>query len=104
MPERSVLIEESAWPLTAPSWNPLGRSVAFGRFVPQSMEPNQPAPRGRLEIVVQDGLDRKRVLWTLSDFELDAEARVRFPHLRPAWSPDGQFLAVPRPAGSPRSW
>ena len=44
--EPSVLIEESAWPLTAPSWRPIGRSIVFGRFVPESMESHQPAPRG----------------------------------------------------------
>src|SRR5262249_40084251 len=29
--ESSALLEESAWPLTAPSWSPVGRSLAFGR-------------------------------------------------------------------------
>jgi hypothetical protein len=95
--QTSVLIEESAWPLTAPSWSPLGKSVGFGRFVPQSMEPNQPVPRGRLEVVIQDGLDRKRILWVLPDFELDALARAGFPHLSATWSPDGQYLAFPKP-------
>ena len=76
--------------------------MAFGRFVPESMEPHQPAPRGRLEVVIQDGLDRKRVVLTVPEFELDAEARADFPHVSAAWSADGQYLAFQRP-GRPRT-
>jgi hypothetical protein len=97
----SVLIEESAWPLTAPSWSPVGRSVAFGRFVPESMGPHQPIPRGRLEVVIQNALDRKDVVLTIPEFELDAEARADFPHRSAAWSQDGQYLAFPRPGRQP---
>jgi hypothetical protein len=97
----SVLIEESPWPLTAPRWSPRARSLAYGRFVPDSMEPQGPAPRGRLEVVIQDGLDRKRTLLAVPGMELDDEARARFPHVGPAWSPDGQFLAFPRPGHIP---
>ena len=73
--ESSVLIEETHWPLTAASWSPRGKSIAFGRFVPQSMEPNQPGQRGRFEVVIQDAMNRKRLLWASSDFELDDETR-----------------------------
>jgi Tol biopolymer transport system component len=97
----SVLIEESAWPLTAATWSPHGRSVAFGRFVPDSMGQQLPSPRGRLEVVIQDGLNRKRTLLTLPGFELDDVARARFPHVGPAWSPDGQYLAFPKPGRIP---
>jgi len=97
----SVLIEESRWPLTTASWSPRGRSVAFGRFVPQSIEPEHGGQRGRFEVVVQDGLDRKYVLWTSAEFELDAEARASFPHLVCSWSPDGLYLAIPRPGREP---
>ena len=97
----SVLIEESRWPLTTASWSPRGRSVAFGRFVPQSIEPDQAGQHGRFEVVVQNGLDRKDVVWTSSDFELDAETQASFPHLVCSWSPDGLYLAIPRPGRQP---
>ncbi len=99
--ESSVLIEESAWPLTAPAWGPHGRSIAFGRFVPSSIEPNQSDPRGRLEVVIQDGLGRKRTVFTIPDFELDPEARADFTHAVASWSPDDQFLAFPKPGRTP---
>jgi dipeptidyl aminopeptidase/acylaminoacyl peptidase len=97
----SVLIEQSAWPLTAPLWSPLGRSIAFARFVPDSIETAHDAPRGRLEVVIQDALDRKRVLLSLLEFELDPDARESFASLAAAWSPDGQFLAFPKPGRQP---
>ena len=97
----SVLVEESSWPLTAPRWGPRSRSLAFGRFVPESVGPPGHATRGRLEVVIQDGLDRKRTLVALPEFELDDEARARFPHVGPSWSPDGQFLAFPTPGQVP---
>ena len=67
-----MLVEESCWPLTTASWSPRGRTVAFGRFVPQSIEPDQAVERGRFEVVLQNGLERKEVVWTSSSFELDA--------------------------------
>jgi Tol biopolymer transport system component len=97
----SVLIEETRWPLTAVSWSPRGKSMAFGRFVPQSMEPNQPGQRGRFEVVIQDAINRKRLLWASSDFELDDETRARFPQLGGTWSPDGRYLAFSRPSREP---
>ena len=97
----SVLIEESRWPLTAPSWSPRGKSIAFGRFVPLSIETTQPVQRGRLEILIQDGRDRKHVVWSLPDLELDAVARADLAKLRCSWSPDGLYLAVPRPWPQP---
>ena len=51
--------------------------------------------------MIQDGLDRKRTLLAVPGFDLDDEARARFPHVGPAWSPDGQFLAFPRPGHIP---
>ena len=99
--ESSVLIEESAWPLTAPSWSPHGRSIAFGRFVPASIEPHPFDTRGRLEVVIQDGLRRKQSFLTVPDFELDPEARAELPHSIAAWSPDGQFVAFPKPGRNP---
>jgi Tol biopolymer transport system component len=99
--ESSVLIEESAWPLSAPAWSPQGRSIAFGRFVPASIEPHQVDPRGRLEVVIQDSLGRKQTFLAVPDFELDPKAREEFPHAIASWSQDGQFLAFPKPGRSP---
>jgi hypothetical protein len=96
----SVLIEESRWPLTTASWNPRGGSIAYGRFVPQSIEP-QAGQRGRYEVVVARELDQKNVVWTSSELELDAATQASFPHLVCAWSPDGLFLAVPGPGHDP---
>jgi hypothetical protein len=97
----SVLIAESAAPLSSPRWSPRGRSLAFVRFIADPMSTAGPSPRGRLEVVIQDRLDRERPLLALPNFELDDEARARFPHVGPAWSPDGQYLAIPRPGRSP---
>jgi hypothetical protein len=97
----SLLIEESRWPLTTASWSPLGRSVAFGRFVPQSIEPDQAGQRGRFEVVVQQGLDRRGVVWKSAEFELDSRTRASFEQLVCSWSPDGLYLAIPRPGRHP---
>jgi Tol biopolymer transport system component len=97
----SVLIEESHWPLSAPAWSPRGRSIAFGRFVPESIEPAQPIQKGRYEVVVQDALDRKRVVWSAPDFELDPTTRDSFPQLICSWSTDGLYLAIPHPGRQP---
>ncbi len=97
----SAMIEESAWPLTAPSWSLQGRAMAFGRFVPTSIGPLKTAPRGRLELVIQQSLKRKRTVVAMPDYELEPEARVMFPLVAPAWSPDGQYLAFPRPGRNP---
>ena len=93
----AVLIEESHWPLTAPAWSPRGKSIAFGRFVPHSIEATQSVQNGRYEVVIQDGLDRKQVVWASPDFELDPTARTDFSRLICSWSPDGLYLAIPRP-------
>ncbi len=98
----TVLIEESPWPLSAPAWGIEGRSIAFCRFVPRSMEPEAGFPRGRFDLVVQDGLDRKRIVWFQNDLELDLESQAALPHARPAWSADGISLAVPVPGREPR--
>jgi hypothetical protein len=93
---QSVLIEESRWPLTTVSWSPLGHAIAFGRFVPQSIEPEQAVERGRFEAVIQNGLDRKDVVWTSANLELDSQTVASFSNLVCSWSPDGRFLAIPR--------
>jgi Tol biopolymer transport system component len=97
----NVLIEESPWPLSAPSWDSRGKSIAFGRFVPRSGESAGISQVGRLEVVVQKGLDEKTVVWTSPEFVLEKESRVALPCHRYAWSPDGVYLAVPRPGRVP---
>jgi len=99
--QTSALIEESSWPLTAPAWSARGKSIAFGRFVPNSLEPAQPVQRGRLEVVLQEGLDRKHVVWSSPEFELDPIAWLNLPHLSCSWSTDGLYLAIPRPGREP---
>ena len=97
----SVLLEESRSPLTAPSWSPRGKSIAFGRFVPRSGDPQQPLQRGRLDVVVQSGLDVRNIVWSSPELELDQEARALIPHLSCSWSADQAYLAIPLPTPQP---
>ncbi len=97
----TVLIEESRWPLSAPAWGPRGKSVAFCRFVPQSGAAAGDSQPGRVELVVQKGLDEKTVVWTSPEFLLDEAAKAAFPNHRCSWSPDGIYLAIPRPGRVP---
>jgi WD40-like Beta Propeller Repeat len=97
----TVLIEESRWPLSAPAWSPLGRSLAFSRFVPESASPAGNSQPGRLELVIQRSLDEKKVIWTSPEFVLDEATRAALPDHRAAWSPDGAYLAIPRPGRVP---
>jgi hypothetical protein len=83
----SVLLEESTAPLTTPSWGPEGKALTFGRLV-------RDGQMSRYEIVIQEGLDRKRVLLSrplagpgADDPDLSG--------LVLAWSSDGRYLAVP---------
>ncbi len=96
----SVLIEESPAPLTAPAWSPLGKSIAFGRLVPESIHSGNGVQRGQFEVVVQDGLNSKRVIWSSGEFELGPTERAAIPHVSCAWSPDGVYVAVPRPVAN----
>jgi hypothetical protein len=99
--QSTVLIEESRWPLSAPAWGPLGRSLAFTRFIPESASQAGTSVTGRVEVVLQRGLDEKKVIWTSPEFVLDEAARAALPNHRCAWSPDGAYLAVPRPGRVP---
>jgi WD40-like Beta Propeller Repeat len=97
----SALIEESRWPISSPTWAMDGRSLVFARFVPASDDPDQTLVRGRYEAVVQSGLDEKKVVVAVPDLELEAEQLATIIDLKPSVSPDGRFLALPRPGKSP---
>src|SRR5262249_380054 len=86
----SVLLEESRGPLTSPSWNPEGQALAFGRLVPEE------EGRGRLEIVIQEAPDRKRVVLARPVNEFHARA-ADLPGLSLALSPARGYLAGPLP-------
>ena len=97
----SVKIEDSPSPLSSPAWGPDGHGLLYGRFVPAPAATGLDRLRGRYEVVVQESLERKRVIMTLPDVELAPGQRPSIPELRAAWSPDGQYVAVPRPGRLP---
>lgn len=91
----NVLIEQSRWPLSAPAWGPLGRSLAYSRFVPESGGLAGESQTGRLEVIVQRSLDEKKVIWTSPEFVLDEETRAALPGHRSAWSAAGRSWPYP---------
>lgn len=88
----SVLLDESAGPITAPAWHPDGTMLAFAKVV---VGPDDTA---RYEVVLQEAPDRKRAIFTrkLADARGDlrdlARAAVAFDHA-------GRHLAAPLPQG-----
>ena len=84
----TILLEEGESPLTSPAWSPDGHMLAFGRLVKER------AGAARFEVVVQDGLSRKRVLLSRPELADDDSAKA-LPTLTLAWSPDGRYLAIP---------
>ncbi len=96
----SVLVADSAYPLSSPAWGPDGRSLCYCRFIPKSPESNTSRLSGRCELVVQESLDRQRVMLTLPEIALDRDQLATFCELKTSWSPDGRYLAVPRPGRS----
>ncbi len=101
----SVLIEESRWPLSSPTWQPDGRSLIYGRFTPDDPDAASPSSiHGRYEIVVRSALDQKRVLLVQPDLELTPEQLAAISMLKPAVSSDSRYLAVPRPGKTPGFW
>ena len=51
--------------------------------------------------MIQERLDRKRVVWSSADIELDPPTRSGLTRLCCAWSPDGLYLAISRPGRQP---
>ncbi len=97
----STLIADAAFPLSSPTWGPDGHTLFFCRFVPRLSEADRNPLQGRCELVIQEAIDRQRVIVTLPDVALDREQIAAFCELKAAWSPDGQYLAVPRPGRIP---
>ena len=93
----SVLIADAAYPLSSPAWGPDGHSLFYCRFVPRLPGTAPSLLRGQCELVVQESLDRQRAIMTLPDITLDRDQLATFCELKASWSPDGQYLAVPRP-------
>ena len=92
--ETSVLIEESRWPLTVPSWSPRGKSIAFGRFVPVSIEATKRFSAADWKLSSRTA-SIANVLWSVPELALDSMARSDLQNLAARWSPDGLYLAVP---------
>ena len=53
--------------------------------------------RGRYELVVQEAIDRKRVITLLPECELDQSQIASLVEIRGTWSPDGRFIVIGRP-------
>jgi len=104
----SVLIEESRWPLSAPTWGSDGRSLFYGRFVPEAgnADAEESSVRGRYEVVARTGLDpsQSRAIPLQHDLELDAERLASIVAASPAVSSDGRHLAVPKPGRAAGIW
>jgi hypothetical protein len=97
----SVLIEDSPYPLSSPAWGGDGHWLSYCRFVPRPSAGASDVAHGRYELVVQEALDRKRVIPLLAEIELDATGLESLPELQCTSSPDGHYLVVPRPGPSP---
>jgi hypothetical protein len=91
---RSVLLEETSGLLSAPGWNPDGRAFAFARVVDSGTNGR------RFEVVVQEGIADKRVLFTRPCGAVASRSEL-VERLTPAWSPDGRYLAIVMPEPEP---
>jgi hypothetical protein len=97
----AVLLEDSAGPLGAPEWGPDGRSLAYCRLSPAGpVRVGAGAGAGakaapRFEVVVQEGLHQRRVIYSRRAAGAGEDERRRLAEQPPAWSPDGRYLVVP---------
>ncbi len=96
---QSALLEESDGPLGSPSWRPDGHALAFAKFTPTSSAGN--LVRGRFEIILKEGLSRRKVLYAEDNLELDEASIREFAAFTPAWKQDGSCIAITRTAGTP---
>lgn len=87
--QSSILLEDSVGPLTAPGWSPDHHQLAFGRVVSILGQP------GRFEVVVVDGLTKRRVVLSQPLPAAGVEAG-RLTSQAIAWSADGRYLAIPQ--------
>lgn len=87
---RTLVLQRGNHPITGPAWRKDGQALVFGRI---SQGPDAVA---RLEYVVQRGDDEQRVIATRP---IDLAQAGQLPAMRPAWSPDGRYLALPAPGG-----
>ena len=83
-----VSIVESTVPVSAPSWRPDGKAIAFGRLVPEDKN------RSRFEVVVQDALRQEHVVLK-EMIDVASVKPTEFGMISMVWSPDGQYLVVP---------
>jgi len=94
-PYASALIEDSEAPLGSPNWRPDGRALAYTRFVP--LERDGGRIRGHFEVILKEGLDKRKVLHSEENLEIDEAGLSHFSEEVPAWNRDGSSLAVTRP-------
>ncbi len=87
---QSVLLAESTGPLSGPAWSPDGTTLAYARWV------DDPKQGARVEVQLQNGPDRRRVLASLP-VQAPPSGRRDFGERSVCWSPDGRSLAVPVP-------
>lgn len=93
----SVLIEDSPHPVSSPAWGPGGHSLVYSRFIGDQADAPGNVVRGRYELVVQEALDRKRVLPMIPELEAASEQIAALAEIRASWSPDGRFIVIGRP-------
>ncbi|MGC8638608.1 MAG: hypothetical protein ACP5XB_01875, partial [Isosphaeraceae bacterium] len=98
--QASVLIEDSPYPLSSPAWGPDGHSLFFSRFIPGPSAQGS-LVSGRYELVIQEALDRKRVVPLVAELAVDSSQLASLVEIRGAWSPDGRFIVIGRPGQPP---
>ena len=82
---------------TVPTWclrRQVGRLRGLRAAFPRTPGPGAGADRGRFEVVIQERLDRKRVVWSSADIELDPLDSVWTDSLVLCLEPDGLYLAI----------